>query len=235
MDIADTRGARRALAACVGLLGVSNVVSNRVLGPAGYVPWNLAVTGLLVGLARRSGVQADDVGLGRAEVRRGAGVGGASAAAVVAVMLALSAHDRTRHSFDDDRAGGAGRWILAWTLLGRIPLGTVVLEEVAFRGVLPALMRRAGGPAWVAVAAPSTLFGAWHVVPSMELWRSNAAVAASLPRTLGATVAATALAGAGLQGVGAAGRHLLAPALVHAAANVTGFVVAWGRLRGRRQ
>jgi CAAX protease family protein len=54
-------------------------------------------------------------------------------------------------------------WALAYHACVRIPLGTVVLEEVAFRSVLPALAaRRYGISGGVLIA--SALFGLWHVL-----------------------------------------------------------------------
>ena len=46
-----------------------------------------------------------------------------------------------------------------------IPIGTVLLEEVAFRGVLWGLLWRLGGTV-VATAVSSALFGLWHILPS---------------------------------------------------------------------
>jgi membrane protease YdiL (CAAX protease family) len=94
----------------------------------------------------------------------------------------------------------------------------VVLEEVAFRGVLPVLM---------SPVAASVLFGLWHVVPTMKTLDTN-----RLPRSpalVGGAVAATTVVGLVLCWLRAVTGGLLAPALVHAAANggavVAGYVV----------
>ena len=71
---------------------------------------------------------------------------------------------------------------MLWVVLVQIPLGTVVLEEVAFRGVLPALM--GASPAirwrWVPVLGASILFGLWHILPSIGIDNANAAVGGAL-------------------------------------------------------
>ena len=52
---------------------------------------------------------------------------------------------------------------MAYESLARIPVGTAVFEEVAFRGVLPGLIARTTTePA--AVGLSSLLFGLWHVL-----------------------------------------------------------------------
>jgi uncharacterized protein len=43
-----------------------------------------------------------------------------------------------------------------------VPLGTVLLEEVAFRGVLLGLVNRHRGAAWASITS-SVLFGLWHI------------------------------------------------------------------------
>ena len=77
--------------------------------------------------------------------------------------------------FLDGRAAGPlGAALFA--ALVRIPLGTAVLEEVAFRGVLPGLV---GGGWWRATLVSSGLFGLWHVLPSTAM-SANAGVEAAL-------------------------------------------------------
>ena len=84
----------------------------------------------------------------------------------------------TQHAFIDTRIGNATLGQMLLVVLVQIPLGTVVLEEVAFRGVLPALM--GASPAirwrWGPVLGASTLFGLWHILPSMGIGNANAAV-----------------------------------------------------------
>ena len=45
-----------------------------------------------------------------------------------------------------------------------MPLGTVLLEEVAFRGVLWGLLAHMDGPR-VATLVSHSLFGLWHILP----------------------------------------------------------------------
>ena len=122
---------------------------------------------------------------------------------------------------------------MLFQVLLRIPLGTVLLEEIAFRGVLPTLF--GGNPAvswrWKPVLGASALFGAWHVLPSAALTTGNSAVqemfggSAVLVALL--AVASTMLVGILLSLTCYVGRGLKASMLVHWATNSLGFVAAW--------
>ena len=57
---------------------------------------------------------------------------------------------------------------LAYQTMLRIPLGTALFEEAAFRGVLFGAWRRAAGVRG-AVIGSSVAFGLWHVTPTYEL------------------------------------------------------------------
>ena len=61
---------RVGLFAALTVLAASNVVSNR-LWPQGYLAWNLAMTGVLLLVARAAGLTRADLGLGGERLRRG--------------------------------------------------------------------------------------------------------------------------------------------------------------------
>ena len=151
-------------------------------------------------------------------------------AAVAAGYAAGLAVPSLRRAFDDARFAGAGGAELLWMALVRIPVGTVLLEEVAFRGVLLGLFGADGHWRWGPVLAASSLFGVWHILPSTAL-HQNAAVDAALgtaPAAVVPTIAVVASAAAGvlLCWFRHAGRGLLAPALVHVATNSGGVLIA---------
>jgi membrane protease YdiL (CAAX protease family) len=120
--------------------------------------------------------------------------------------------------------------------LVRVPLGTAVWEEVAFRAVLPALLERAvtgtgrdrtssRGPV---TAAGALAFGLWHVRPTADAVRLNAPTA-GWGRTTAAVlggVAVTAGAHVALEGLRRRTGSLLAPLVLHAAVNAAGTVAA---------
>lgn len=199
-----------------------------VVGPAGTL--------LLLLLARRAGLGADDVGLSRRSWHRGAAYAAASVAVVAVVYAAALVMPSTRDAFLDERYQiGAGEAVLIAFVV--IPLGTVLFEEVAFRGVLWGMVRSRSGPSWATVAS-SALFGLWHVLPSWRLNMVNPAVAdlvgpdpAGQVATVIGAVLFTALAGVLLCELRRRSGSLLAPAGLHWAANGLGVLVSAGVAR----
>ena len=197
------------VAAVLALLVVHNLVTNLWFSGRGYVPVNLATAGVVVALGG-TGVAVGSPAVGLA----GAGV-------VLALIAALAAGPRTRGLLADRRMAGVDARGTAWRALVRIPLGTVVLEEVAFRGVLPALVSPAGAAA---------LFGLWHIVPTAATLDVNGIVRGRRWWVAGA-VAATTVAGLVLSAAARVGGGLLSPALLHVAVNSGATVAARAVLR----
>ena len=165
-----------AVTGLVAFLAVVNVVDIRV-ADASLVVGPVAAVGLLA-LARWAGLDWGELGLGRGTWRRGLVWGAVAIGAVAVVFVAGAALPATRGAFRDTR------YDLSWPdallkSLVLIPLGTILLEEVAFRGVLWGLICRARG-AWTATAISSALFGLWHVLPSLGLATDNQAIGSAV-------------------------------------------------------
>ena len=231
MNPASRTGRLRASAApgvAVAALAAWNPVVNRVLPDAWYVPANLAVTGGLVALARAAGVSWAGLGLDRAARPAGLRMG-VAAAGVAAAGIGLGvALPETRPLFADDRYSGLTAAGLAYQALVRVPLGTVVLEEVAFRGVLLGLFARRASRRR-AVAASSALFGLWHVLPAFSAVAANdlAGGAAGRAGLVAVGVAVTAAAGVVFCALRLRSGSLLAPMLLHTATNSFGVAAAF--------
>jgi membrane protease YdiL (CAAX protease family) len=163
-------------------------------------PWWLGPVeaAALLAFARFTGSTWADLGLARERWASGArwGLGVIAVVAVVcAVAVLLPA---TRVAFHDSRY----HLPLARALLTAfvvIPLGTVVLEEIAFRSVLWAVLARQFRT-WVVLATTSVLFGLWHILPSLHLASANRGVSETIggegsALIVVATVAFTALGG----------------------------------------
>lgn len=193
-----------------------------------YVPLNLAVAVGLVVAARRRGYGWSTLGLGRSGVGPGLrwGLGGA---AVVAVGLSAALIWPPAAPFlADERVAGLSLGALAFRVLVRIPLGTVVLEEIAFRGVLFG--------AWAdrrslraAVIGSSVLFGLWHIGPTVALLSQNdvALSPGGLVVAVGGSVVITAVAGVVFCGLRLRSGGVVAPAIVHGATNSLGTLTAF--------
>lgn len=217
----------------VAVIALSNVMSNRVLPGWAYLPWNALIAAVLIVIAHRAGFDFTGVGLAFRRWHRPVGVGlllVACTGLIFALGMVLPA---TKDAFLDARVRDTGLFGMLYQVLLRIPLGTVLLEEIAFRGVLPTLF--GGNPAqqwrWKPVLGASALFGAWHILPSTALTNGNSAVhdllggSAILVGVL--AVASTMVVGILLSFVVHVGRGLKASMLVHWATNSLGFVAAW--------
>jgi membrane protease YdiL (CAAX protease family) len=177
---------RVAVAVTVALLVVVNVVDVRVphaslvVGPVGAA--------VLLGLARLAGLSWAELGLGPGTWRRGLTWAAAVIGIVAAVLAAGAALPLTRDAFRDSRyhLDLAQALLTAFVL---IPIGTVLLEEVAFRGVLWGLLRRLGGTV-VATTVSSALFGLWHILPSLGLATDNEAIGSAVGQGRSAQVIA---------------------------------------------
>ena len=191
----------------VGLLVVHNLLTNLWFTGRWYVRVNLATAALVAWVG---GV---DMSSGEAIVWPALVVLGA-----VALAYVMPA---TRRLFADRRMAGVDGRGTAWRALVRIPLGTVALEEVAFRAVLPALVSPAGATA---------LFGLWHVVPTAKTLEVNGLQRHRTVGVIGAVVL-TALVGVVLWELRVATGGLAAPALAHTAANSGATVAAFVVLR----
>lgn len=193
-----------------------------------YMPLNLSVAALLAWVASRVGLGRADLGLQRSTLRAGLSYG-ATVATVVAVALAIAVLVPALHPlFEDERIANIGPGLLAYRALIRIPLGTALFEEFAFRGVLFGAWRRIASPLQAA-AGSSLVFGLWHVRPTIDLLEANE-LAASTPSRLLALAAAvllTAAAGYLFCLLRIRSRSLIAPFVAHAAINSLAIIAAF--------
>ena len=186
---------------------------------------------ILVLLARRAGLTWHDLGLSRRTFVPGLkyAIGAILAVAIVyGIGVALP---WTRPAFHDVRYHlHPGAALLTAFIV--VPLGTVLLEEIAFRGVLLGLVHRHRGAVWASITS-SVLFGLWHILPSLRLNSANQAVGSAVGAgttgrvlaVLGA-VAFTALAGLLLCELRRRSGSLLAAAALHWATNGLGLLIA---------
>ena len=202
---------RTALALLVGGLAVANVARSTVVPRRWHLPYNVAMATYAVAVARLGGLTTDELGLSRARVGDGARVGGVAFGAISAVV-AIGA---VAGALEDDRTDVSAA-DMAVRALVVIPLGTVVAEELAFRGALHGLLSRVTSPR-AALAAGSVLFGLWHVAP---VWSQG-------PATIVGTTLATTVAGAGFVWLRRRSGSVLAPMLAHLGTNSTTFALSW--------
>jgi membrane protease YdiL (CAAX protease family) len=209
---------RAALALLVGVLAAYNVVRSAWLPAGVHLLANVAMAGVVVAIARAAGVGRIELRLARHHVPAGVRLGmlALAAIAVIVTLAALVAEPV-------DLAGSmidlsmAEMW---WRVLVAIPLGTVLLEELAFRGVLAALLVRLLG-ARQALWCGAGVFGLWHIAPALSDDRGSGWTAVV------ATVIGTAAAGAAFEWLARRSRSLLAPTIAHWATNGLSLLIVW--------
>jgi uncharacterized protein len=211
------------LAALAGGLAVDRAV------PGARLAVGLALAACLVAIARASGLTAADLGLTRSTWPAGLRWG-AAAAALVAAAYALGYLVPAVRQALPDGEGHIGRTALTAALVV-IPLGTVLPEELAFRGLLLSLLWRRSGVLAAALLA-SGLFGLWHVLASLGGGTANAAIAdvvggdaAGTTLRVVVTVLFTSVAGMALCWLRLRSGSLLAPVLAHWTVNGLGVIV----------
>lgn len=222
-------------AVVAGLAGV-NVAKH--LAPSASVALGVGATAALLVAARASGLSWADLGLDRDRLWHGVLWGGGAILAVGAVYAGGLLLPITRELFMDARyqLGAADALRTAFVA---IPLGTVLLEEVAFRSVLWGMLERHMSTNR-ALLTSSALFGLWHVLPSLDFAAargvgadapSPAATALVVLGTVAFTTAGGVVAGELRRRSG----HVLASAGMHWATNalgVLGGLVAWRIVSG---
>jgi membrane protease YdiL (CAAX protease family) len=216
----------RAIAVAIWLLAYNNLLNRRPwFDGAVYVALNLSATAALVGVGFGwLGLSAGDIGLWGSATDALWGV--MVSAPAVATLVIAARRPRAAAVIADRRVERLDARALAFQLLIRIPFGTVLLEEVAFRGVLLGALRGLGDlhAAWLSAAA----FGLWHIAPTAKLVDVNRPDA---PRrayvvAIVTAVALTTAAGAALAWLRLAFGGLAAPLAAHGTVNIGGTIAA---------
>ena len=211
------------------MLIVANLMSNRVLPAWAYLPWNLAVAAAIVVLALRATTQEH---LGFTAWRRGAAWGTVLFVLTIGVLALAITMPAFNQLYHDRRVeAGTGAWL--YQAVVRIPFGTVLLEEVAFRGVLPGLFILRWGVLRGCIAA-SLCFGLWHVLPALTLNEVNPVATRVFGSGAGGVaiavifaVCSTAIAGMWFCWIRLRSGSVLATMMAHIASNSGAYTIAW--------
>jgi len=221
------------VASCAFLAAYNNVIGAQSWHRRWYAPANACAAAVALAAAAASGLTAGEMGLGRG-ARRPGRLASALAAATLGGYLAAAAMPVTRPLLNDKRVTTLDGPGLAYQVAFRIPVGTVLWEEIAFRGVLQAALRRVM-PEPAAIVVASGVFGIWHIRPTAAALRVNQLAGDRLfAARVTAGVAATAAGGALFSWLRARSGSLAAPVLLHLTTNCAGPVVAWTLARRTR-
>jgi membrane protease YdiL (CAAX protease family) len=151
---------------------------------------------------------------------------GLAAVALVAPLFLLALFEQSAHLVADDRVAELSASQVAFQALIRIPFGTALFEEFAFRGVLFGVLSRRG--VLFGAVASSVPFGLWHIRPTLEVIDANSpdAHAAVVGSLVLAAVMVTAAAGLGFCWLRTKGGGIWAPTVLHAGINSLSLVAA---------
>lgn len=207
------------LGVTVAVLAAYDVARRTAVSDRFHFATNTAMIGVLALIAVGAAMTARELGLERSRVGAGLRAGGAMLLVVVLVVAAATAVS------DDPLGLASGRVDLTrdemlFQVFVEIPIATVVLEELAFRGVVVALVERLCAPRRAMVWS-ALLFGLWHLAPA---WPGADPV--GIARAVG-IVAATAVAGAVLHHLKRRSGSLVAPMVAHWATNGASLAVVW--------
>lgn len=225
----------------LGLLIIVNVLNHSpYVAQKWYVPTGIVGSVLIVWIGYRAGVTLTDIGLGPSSWVPGLIWSAGCIALVTSVYVIGGSMTFTRRFLADDRAV-LGPRTLAYKVLVNVPLGTVLFEELAFRGVGLALLAQ-WFPIWQAVLYSSLLFGFWHILPSLVMHDANAAVGDLLGQGIWGRVQSVVLTALGTAVAGVVfcvlriqSDSLLPPMALHWAINGLGFIAAsWVHRRANR-
>jgi uncharacterized protein len=214
----------------VGLVLAALAVASAVdRGFGAHVAVGLGLAACLLMIARVQGLTAADLGLARSTWPAGLRWGTAAATLVGAAYALAYLITPVRQALPESD-GEIGRAAL-WAVLVVIPLGTVFPEELAFRGLVLALLGRRYG-VLSGTLLSSGLFGLWHIAASLGGGPANAAIvgvvggnaAGTVTRVI-ATVVFTTLGGVVLCWLRLRSNSLLAPVLAHWTVNALGVIV----------
>ena len=221
-------------------LVVINIVNNRVAPQAHYLLWAFGGSVILLAIGLLDGNSWTDMGLGFDYLLPGLLWGLGSIALVAAVYVVGSLIKRTRSAFHDERVGALSPTKVAFQALVEVPFGTVLLEEIAFRAVLFAMLARRFGVLW-AVVISAVIFGLWHVLPSIGTHEHNPALGSVVGEgrrgnilAVALSVLTTAIAGVVFAGLRLVSGSVLAPMGLHWATNGLGYAFSWILIRFRR-
>ncbi len=207
-----------------------------------YLLISLWATGVMLAIAWLAGLSWASLGLSLrgTELKSGLIWSAALVGIVLLGYLIAAALPWTRKGFQDARTADMGVGRVIYHSMLRIPIGTALMEEVAFRGVLLAAFTGTWGVVW-GVTASSLLFGVWHVLPALEFHEASATTdrlgnswRGKLTTVLGQVVG-TGVAGVGFCLVRIWSGSLLPSIALHASLNALGFAASWAFSRRLRE
>lgn len=186
----------------------------------------ISVVAIIVGLA--FGMNWANMGLDLSHILPGFFVAVVASIIITAGTVIIAAIPFLRHYFLGENLAQASGKLMAFEAAIRIPLGTALVEEILFRGILLGLLLLHHSTI-VALIIAAVIFGLWHIFPTINQIEDNDSVAKALQdkkqRKYGSiigVVAVTTIAGLLFGWLRIIAGGILAPWLVHWSINASG-------------
>lgn len=198
-----------------------------------HIGLNIVFAGVAVFIGSLAGLSLDAMGLSLATLPLGIVYATGIVAVIVAGVFIASRLPIIGHYFKNESFADASKKRVFYEAGFRVPLGTALLEEVLFRGVLLGLLLESNNTIWALVFS-SVIFGLWHIFPTVNQLEANQAakdmVAGKRGRRLLsilAVVGTTTLAGVCFGWLRIWSGSLITPWLVHWAINASGILFSY--------
>lgn len=219
----DRRRVVVVLAVTVALLAAWNIARIPLVPAERHLVFNVVMAAAFAVLGVAGGLNLAGFGLARRQVAKGLVYGGAVLAIVGVGLAIIAVVPATSDVLRDDRVL-VDRSGMLFQVLVEIPFGTVLLEELAFRGTLLGLLRRRWSTR-TAVLVSSGIFGLWHIAGVINDTAGDPAL--GVAGAVVGTLVATTIAGIGFAWLRVRSDSLLAPMLAHLATNSLTYAAAW--------
>ncbi len=214
----------------IGVLVIYNVIVNKHLKEKWHLLFSLTLSTVIIWWV----VRFSDITLGSIGTRPGSTIHGLvyGGGAYLLISLAIASAifiPAAKNFLNDKRVIRLSTRQFLYKTFVNLPLGTVLLEEVVFRGVMLALLMQ-DFSTLSSVLISSLLFGLWHVLPAFTNVITNDSLnkmKKPILSVVAGTVFITFLAGIGFSWLRLASGSLLAPLMAHYATNSGGLIAAW--------
>lgn len=187
--------------------------------------WNLSGYAVLLVVYKLAGLSLADIGLDKKYLKSGLIYGGSIVLLIAGVLgLTLIVNPAM---FSDPRYHQSLSSALYASLV-LLPLKTVFFEELAFRGILPALLMKFKNNRWFATIISSLGFGLWHITSAATIGSYHIGASIVVPKLLVilAVWLFTSVAGVILCELRWRSKSLVAPTVVHWFINGAGMILA---------
>lgn len=198
-----------------------------------HIGLNITFAGIAVFIGGLASLSVETMGLSLAAIPTGIAYAAGFVLVIIAGVFIASRLPFIGKFFANESFAGASKKRLFYEAGFRVPLGTALLEEVLFRGLLLGLLLQ-NSSTISALVLSSVIFGLWHIFPTVNQLEANQAakdmVAGKNGRRLVsilAVVATTTIAGVCFGWLRIWSGSLITPWLVHWAINASGILFAF--------